>query len=365
MTPTLDDRAVPRDNASPPSQWQFGVPGVLDIPLRPQPEAPAAASISRWGELHVDSVAMTTSGTWSAAILSRLAGHKRPTKLRAQPESSVLTLEQLRGLLRPDFENAVRGRCLAVQVDSWTVLCRVLGRYKLMVDSRDLGLAPHLMLDGYWEMWCTELMLRQIRPGMVAVDVGANLGYFSVLMADLVGAGGRVVAVEPNPYLATLTERNLALNGFQHTARVERIAAAAAAQDLAFRYRTSNPKNGHVVEAAGAPPHDGDTAQITVRGRRLDDVIGGPVDFIKIDVEGAEEQTWAGLTRTLDASPDIIVLMEFNPARCRTPEAALAEFAARFPLRELTLDHGVQPVAPADVMSRDEDTLLVLTRLPL
>lgn len=283
---------------------------------------------------------------------------------RAQPTLPLLSTDDMRRLLRADFEASVRARSQAVPMDAETALCRVLGRYKMLLDSRDMALAPHLMLDGYWELWCTEFMLQRITPGMVAVDVGANLGYFSLLMADLVGPHGRVVAVEPNPHLATLLAHNLGLKGFAPRTRVERVAAAAGESDLAFRYRASDPKNGHVVEAPGLPPDDGETVQIAVRGRRLDALVPGRVDFIKIDVEGAEELVWAGLAGTLEASPDITVLMEFNPDRCRRPEATLGDIAARFPLRELTLDNGVRPVAVAEVMRRREDTLLVLHRHP-
>ncbi|WP_203072995.1 FkbM family methyltransferase [Falsiroseomonas ponticola] len=311
---------------------------------------------------------------WRRA-LGKLAGAPPPPPPPPAPHSvavappadgSLLTMEQLQNLSRTVLENASRIRCQAVQVDPSTVLCRVLGRYKMMVDGRDVALAPHLMLDGYWEMWTTEFMLRTVKPGMVVLDVGANLGYFSILMAELVGAEGRLIAVEPNPRLAQLAERNLALNGFWHQSRVERVAAGdASGQALAFRFLTSDPKNGRLVKAGGAVPDDGDTVEIAVPGMRIDDLVTGRVDFIKIDVEGAEEQAWAGLTRVLDANSDIIVLMEFNALRCRAAEATLADIAARFPLRELGLDGQVHQVAPPAILERREDTMLVLARGPL
>lgn len=319
-------------------------------------------------------------GAWRS-LLARLSGGARPPPPPPEPEpeppppardeapapdGSLLSLDQLLTLPRAQRENAVRVRCLAVQLDAWTVLCRILGRHKMLVDARDIALSPHLMLDGYWEMWTTEFMLHHVRPGMVAVDVGANLGYFSVLLADIVGPQGRVIAVEPNPRLALLAERNLALNGFRQTARVERVAAGATSHTpLAFRFLASDPKNGHVVAAGGKLPDDGDTMEIGVAGMRLDDLVTGPVDFIKIDVEGAEEAAWAGLARLLDASPAVTVLMEFNVQRCRTPEATLQDIASRFPLRELRLDGEVHAVEPPDILARQEDTLLVLTHQPL
>ena len=278
----------------------------------------------------------------------------------------LLGLDELRGAdSRGAMEAAIRARCQAVPLDPYTILCRVLGRYKFLVDSRDLGLAPHLLLDGYWETWCTEFMLRRIRPGQVAWDVGANLGYYAVLMADLVGAEGRVLALEPNPRLADLCAKSLALNGFWHRAEVKRLAAAGASgETLRFRTALSDPKNGRLV--AGVSPArgdwDDDTMEIAVHGTRLDDLTDGAVDFLKIDVEGAEEQVWAGMQGLLDRSPGITVLLEFNALRCKAPARMLAEVAARFPLRELGLDATVAPVTAEEILPRTEDTLLVLTR---
>ncbi|WP_270934763.1 FkbM family methyltransferase [Falsiroseomonas oryzae] len=279
---------------------------------------------------------------------------------------SLLSLEELREAGRRGAQEAIRARCQAVTLDQHTVLCRVLGRHKMLVDSRDLGLAPHLLLDGYWEFWCTRFMLERIRPGQVAWDVGANLGYYALLMADLVGPGGRVLALEPNPRLALLCERSLSLNGFADRAEVRRLAAAARNDaTLRFRATLSDPKNGRLLPDGTPPPgpeEEADTLDIAVRSIRLDDAGEGPAHFVKIDVEGAEEAVWAGMQGLLDRSPAITVLMEFNAFRCAAPQDTLAAIAARFPLRELGLDCQVRPVAIAQILPRREDTLLVLTR---
>lgn len=291
----------------------------------------------------------------------------RRSGLGAAAHGTLLTLDDLReDLPRHQLEAAIRARCQAVPVDAETILCRVLGRYKFFVDGRDQGLSPHLILDGYWEYWCTNFMLRRIRPGHVAWDVGANLGYYALLMADLVGPEGRVLALEPNPRLAELAARSLSLGGFwAPRAEVRRLAASDESdRTLRFRAALADPKNGRLV-AGAAPAEDGgddDELDIAVRAMRLDDLTDGAVDFLKIDVEGAEEAVWRGMQRLLDRSPGITVLMEFNALRCRTPEATLRDIAGRFPLRELRLDAEVYEVEIAEILDRREDTLLVLTR---
>jgi FkbM family methyltransferase len=260
---------------------------------------------------------------------------------------------------RSVMEAAIRARCHTVAVDEQTVLCRVLGRYKFLVDRRDEGLAPHLMLDGYWEYWTTDFIARRLRPGQVACDVGANLGYFSVLMAELVGPAGKLHAVEPNPRMSGLLARNLALNGFTAQSR-RHVAAASDTTGLTLRFQAhaADPKNGHLVPP-GAARRAAGAEEFAVPSMRLDD-IAGPVDFVKIDVEGAEEAVWAGMQGLLDRSPDICVLMEVNAGRCADPAGLLTAIAARFPLRELGLECQITPVTAAAILARGEDTLLML-----
>jgi len=274
----------------------------------------------------------------------------------------LLELAQFDGrMTRTVLEGAMRARCQTVVLDEQTVLARVLGRYKFLVDRRDLGLAPHLMLDGYWEYWATELVVRHLRPGDTAFDIGAHVGYYAVLMADLVGKDGRVHAVEPNPRLALLAERNLALNGFTGHATMHRAAASDMAGDsLLFRSDPADPKNGRLLGRQDGTALPGAMESI-VPSIRLDDLTPGPAHFIKVDVEGAEAAVWAGMQGLLDRSPDVLLLLEFNAGRCIDPAALIASMAARFPLRSLDLDARVSRADPAVILAQREDTMLVLT----
>jgi FkbM family methyltransferase len=275
------------------------------------------------------------------------------------PAGARLSLDALRRLPRGLAQDLVRARSRAVPLDATTLLCRVLGRYKMLVDGRDRGLAPHLLLDGYWEMACTRFVLGQLKPGQAAWDVGANIGYYTVLMADIVGPAGRVVALEPNPRLAELAERSLELNGFAARAVLHRAAASDRAATLRFRGDAADPKNGHVV--APDAPQDPALAEYAVPGLPLDE-LGERADFLKMDVEGAEEAAWGGMQRLLDRSPGITLLMEFNRLRCADPAALLRDIAARFPLAELRIGGAVAPVEAAALLAREQDTMLVLRR---
>ena len=126
------------------------------------------------------------------------------------------------------------------------MLRRILGRYDLLVDTGDEELAPHLVPDGFRDYPVTAHIARGVRPGQTACEAGANLGCDGVLMADLVGPRGQVHAAEPNPRLAELAGRSLALNGLDTWARIHP-AVGADRGDAVFRFRVdrSDPENGH------------------------------------------------------------------------------------------------------------------------
>ncbi len=190
-------------------------------------------------------------------------------------------------------------------------VCRVLGNMKIFVDTRDHVLAPHLMTDGYWESWITLAMLRVLKPGMVAVDVGANYGYYSILMGRCVGRTGKMFAFEPNPHIASLLRKSLWISGIRQIDEVREVAAhSTTGENVRFFFSEERPMNARVTNEA---PYDGQ--MIDVATARLDDVLPDRVDFIKIDAEGAEREIWRGMARTIQNNPQLQVFLEFNPKR--------------------------------------------------
>jgi hypothetical protein len=85
----------------------------------------------------------------------------------------------------------------------------------LLVDTRDSTLSPALLLHVIWEPEATKWFQDTLRPGQVFVDVGANVGYFSLLARALTGESGRVIAVEAHPRLVELLRRNMIVNGYR------------------------------------------------------------------------------------------------------------------------------------------------------
>jgi FkbM family methyltransferase len=166
--------------------------------------------------------------------------------------------------------------------------------------------------------------------------------------------------------MAQLLRRSVALNGFRRTVKVHPVAlAAASGVPAGFVAPEAEPENGRLLQddgvADGRP--DGAAPVVEVPVRSLDDAIRGQVDFIRIDVGGAEEMIWQGMQCVIDNNPRVRIAMKFNPARCRTPEDTLAEMAARFRLRRIGLDGRVQDCLAEEVLQRRGKSLLYLSAI--
>jgi len=206
-----------------------------------------------------------------------------------------------------------------VYLGDHTVLVATRWGGKLLADTGDAMVSPWLVLDGLWEAHVTDWVQRTLRPGQVFVDVGANIGYFTVLGGLRVGRGGRVVAVEAHPRLAELLRRNVVINGLHEYTTVWPCAAWSQRTDLKFHLRENFASNSSVGSVgADALARLGDSEELVeVAAAPLDELLAdvGHVDLLKVDVEGAETHVFGGLTRTLAANPALTVMFEWSPAQ--------------------------------------------------
>ena len=290
-------------------------------------------------------------------------GWPRRQPAEVEPDDNLFDLDLLRTASRRSNRAEIRRLCRTVRLADDTALCRVLGRYKMYVDVTDEGLSPHLMLDGLWEMWVTEAMPGFVRGGMTVVDVGANLGYFTMLLADLVGAEGRVLAAEPNPRMMSLLARSVRVNGFGPRVSLHAAPLSARAGDaVSLHVPAGLPQNGQVV----ADPLEPAPGALRLTTTTLDELVGdGPCDFVKIDAEGAEQDIWTGMARVLARRAPLAVFVEFTPARYTDPAGFLRRMLETgFALAIVDHQAGVRPVGPAEVLAGrgDEDRMLVLAR---
>jgi FkbM family methyltransferase len=219
---------------------------------------------------------------------------------------------------RHGIERLSRAHATSTYCGDHTALCRVLGQYKMYVDTRDVSLAPHLMLNGFWESWVTKAIAEHIRPGMVCADVGANFGYFTLVMADRAGPTGHVYAFEANPRLADLLTKTIDVNGYLDRVTIIPKAVSDVPGDVLLKLSADHMGGSTIQEKTPICKID---EGVTVQAVALDDVIDQKIDFIKADIEGAELKMLDGMKRLWeDHRPTLCV--EYSPG-FYSPRAAL------------------------------------------
>ncbi|GEM_PF-3176943 len=290
--------------------------------------------------------------------------------MAGRPEYRLSLADIKDNSLRALVERYCEQRCSFIPMPDDQVLCKVLGKYLMWVDAFDRGLSPHLIFQGYWEMWVTEVMARFARRGTTVVDVGANVGYYTLLLAEAVGPEGKVIAFEPNPRIAEMLRMSVSINGYSSTVTVRSEAVSGkSGPGLTFAIPKHEPKNAGLVRSE--VDRNSYTAQfgenirfIDVPEITLDSLALTNVGIVKIDAEGAEESVWEGMQVTIDNNPDICIVLEFNCSRGYDAVDFYRRISTRFNVRHIDFDGEIRPLTLDMLASQraGEDWMLFLCR---
>jgi FkbM family methyltransferase len=187
-----------------------------------------------------------------------------------------------------------------------------LGGARFVCDLAD-ELARDAYMAGAYEPQISFALARILSPGMTVVDVGANWGYFTLLAAGLVGPGGRVLALEPDPRMFRLLGDNIALNGFARAGA--RLVAAAERNGVGTLagYAEGAGNRGVSRLRSGEGPDFVEVRLATIGAILADERIE-MVDVIKIDVEGAEDGVLLGMRDGLRNGSFRRILLELHPS---------------------------------------------------
>jgi FkbM family methyltransferase len=180
------------------------------------------------------------------------------------------------------------------------VLMTELQGFRLWFNTsdRELGL---VVATGQYEPYSVELVKKIVRPGMTCIDIGAHIGFYTCLMASLVGETGKVYAFEPMPSQFALLLKNIEENQFQRRVMTYQLACS----DVCGHLGVSKVSNMLVAGQVGS------AEQFTVEAVRLDDVLENSIDFVKLDVEGHEPAVIRGMLSIISKDKPIL-LSEIN-----------------------------------------------------
>lgn len=236
-------------------------------------------------------------------------------------------LNETARIIRASLARRSRAPICYAYLGDFTAVVTTHADLRLMVDTRDRALAPHVILSGRWEADVEHALVRLLRRGQRVVEVGANIGYHTLTMAKIVGRTGRIDAFEPNPRLCGLLRDTIFLNGFTDIVTVHESAALDRTGPVKFQFDPRFAGGGNVVVPGYENPAN---EQHEVSGVRLDDVLGPgpPVDLLRMDAEGSEPLALHGAVELLRRSPRMRIVMEFSPLMMRA-RVDVATFAAQ------------------------------------
>jgi FkbM family methyltransferase len=231
---------------------------------------------------------------------------------------------------------------------------------KIFLDVRDIGMTPHIALSGEWERHVEQVLRRLLKPGAQVVEVGANMGYHSLAMAQVVGPTGHIHAFEANPRVLALLRDSVTVNGFDGRVTVHEAAALAEPGRIAFAVHPAHIGSGHVAPAERAAEY---SERFEARAVRIDDVLHElpEAHLMRLDCEGSEPQALRGAEALIRRSPDLMLVTEWD-----TPMMGAREDVGAFEawLRGLGLVH-VQEITAQGLRPMAEGSLAGLAHADL
>jgi FkbM family methyltransferase len=212
----------------------------------------------------------------------------------------------------------------------------------------------------------TRVLRKLLRPGMTAIDVGANVGALTLTCARAVGPTGSVFAFEPEPAFADLLAKAFDLNGVPWV-ELRRVAASRSSGRASFNV---SPIGGHSSLYPLQTDEQRRETKIDVETCTLDDAVGvsRTVNLVKMDVEGAELDVFAGMTKIVAENPDLTIIAEFGRSHLKNQGVSADGWLDRFrsagfsifAINELTGD--CRPAITDEILQVDSINLAMAKR---
>lgn len=279
---------------------------------------------------------------------------------------------EVNGSMQPSHSDGHQFR--ATYIGRERVLVRTQTGQLLLCNAQDIQLTPQLLDQQVWHPAMTRFYIDNIAPGMKYLDIGANIGYFTVLAASLVGHTGRVHAFEPEPSAFSLLQINCRLNLCSYWCELARVALAdneGTRMLHSFQHNFGSSSLSDLPQPLLAEFMEQSTAQ-AVQCTTLDGYYSGRdilFDIIKIDAEGAEPLIFSGADEFLSrcTHDGTIFLVEFNPQAIKGLGHDGREFVSQLIHRgyfvwQLSPNGTVSSVAAPEALDRWCNAELILTR---
>ncbi|MGI0026215.1 MAG: FkbM family methyltransferase [Nitrosopumilaceae archaeon] len=200
---------------------------------------------------------------------------------------------------------------------------KVIDEHVLYFDPNDKVLCEIFSKNEY-EPATTKAVKKLVKPGMNVINIGANIGYFTLLIARQVGPKGSVISFEPGITTANFLQQNVDANGYKNVkVHVKAVSNKTGKSDL---WVGGSSTHSFVSELrTQSYPQLKKTQIETVT---IDDFLGSDtkIDFVMMDAEGSEKYIFEGMKKTIEQNPDLEIITEYNPFTFKLAETSPESF---------------------------------------
>lgn len=218
---------------------------------------------------------------------------------------------------------------------------------RIILDKDD---SMRLSIVGVYEPLTVKRFQERIRPGDTVLDIGAHIGYYTLMAARRVGVRGKVYAFEPDKDNLALLAKNIKINGYKNVVVVDKAVANSTKKAKLFLSSVSTGMHSLIDIDSGG--NGGSKSSTVVHTISLDDFFGkNPprVSVIKMDIEGGEYAAAEGMTRILRKSKKLVLFAEFSPfaiKKSRKSPNGFLNLLKRYDFRLYCIDEFSRKVTP-------------------
>ena len=174
----------------------------------------------------------------------------------------------------------------------------------------DPGDSLNLSINGVYGELDTQIVREQIKEGDIVIDVGANIGYYTLIFAQLVGKKGKVFAFEPEPKNFEILRKNIEINNYDNVIAEQKIISDKCGKMKL--YVSDSDIVGHRIQQMGNSKKFVEVESVTLDEYMKKLNLEEKINFIKIDVEGAEPKVLEGSKNILEKNDNLKIFTEFN-----------------------------------------------------
>ncbi|MCK6206014.1 FkbM family methyltransferase [Bacillus infantis] len=194
------------------------------------------------------------------------------------------------------------------------MLVKVVYNGMLTISSEDLSLMPSLVTTGFIEMPLTKFFINQVKPGDTIVDIGSNVGYFTVLAGLLVGSRGTVFSYEANPNIFPFLQDNISMNWLTQQAKIQNKAIYSKETTLEFNVSNKFHGDSSIKTYSSGQQQSDSITKVFSEAVSLDNELRNvdKIDLLKIDIEGGEYHAFLGMMEKIEQKKIKCIVFEWN-----------------------------------------------------